>query len=201
MTKLLFFDLETTGVNHRKNGIHQISGLVDIDGIIKEEFDFKVRPNPQAVIEEEALKVGGVTREQIEAYTPMRTVYNQFTEILARYVGKFDKKDKFHLVGYNNREFDDPFLRAWFVQNFDDYFGSWFWADSLDCLVLSSYVLREERAKLQDFKLKTVAKYLGITVDETKLHDARYDIGLTREIFYKLPQYGQESNRQDRLAA
>jgi DNA polymerase III subunit epsilon len=201
MTKLLFFDLETTGVNHRRNGIHQISGLIDIDGIIKEEFDFRVRPNPQAVIEDEALKIAGVTREQIDSYPSMREVYNQFIDVLARYVSKFDRKDKFHLVGYNNRGFDDPFLRAWFEQNFDKYFGSWFWADSLDCLVLASYALRNERRKLENFQLRTVAKHLGITVDETKLHDARYDIGLTRDIFYKLPQYGQESNRQDRIAA
>jgi uncharacterized protein YprB with RNaseH-like and TPR domain len=29
--KILFFDLETTGVKFWKNGIHQISGIVDID--------------------------------------------------------------------------------------------------------------------------------------------------------------------------
>ena len=30
--KLLFFDLETTGTNPGKNGIHQISGEIVIDG-------------------------------------------------------------------------------------------------------------------------------------------------------------------------
>lgn len=32
MSKLLFFDLETTGVKFWRNGIHQIGGIVDIDG-------------------------------------------------------------------------------------------------------------------------------------------------------------------------
>ena len=63
--KLLFFDLETTGVNPGKNGIHQISGEIVIDGVSKEQFDFHVQPNPKAIIEEEALKVAGVTREQV----------------------------------------------------------------------------------------------------------------------------------------
>lgn len=40
--KLLFFDLETTGTNPGRNGIHQISGQVVIDGIVKESFDFHV---------------------------------------------------------------------------------------------------------------------------------------------------------------
>ena len=30
--KLLFFDLETTGTNPGRNGIHQISGSIVIDG-------------------------------------------------------------------------------------------------------------------------------------------------------------------------
>ena len=48
--KLVFFDLETTGVNPGKNGIHQISGTVEIDGVEQEKFDFHVQPNPKAVI-------------------------------------------------------------------------------------------------------------------------------------------------------
>lgn len=76
--KLLFFDLETTGVNPGKNGIHQISGEIVIDGVSKEQFDFHVQPNPRAIIEDEALKVAGVTREQVLAYPPMRQVYSEF---------------------------------------------------------------------------------------------------------------------------
>ena len=66
--KLLFFDLETTGTNPGRNGIHQISGQVVIDGIVKESFDFHVQPNPKAAIEDEALAVAGVTREQIAKF-------------------------------------------------------------------------------------------------------------------------------------
>ena len=61
--KLLFFDLETTGTNPGRNGIHQISGSIVIDGKRVEDFDFHVQPNPKAVIEDAALEVAGVTRE------------------------------------------------------------------------------------------------------------------------------------------
>lgn len=97
--KLLFFDLETTGTNPGRNGIHQISGQVVIDGIVKESFDFHVQPNPKADIEDEALAVAGVTREQIAKYPAMGTVYRQFVAMLGKYVDKYNSKDKFFLVG------------------------------------------------------------------------------------------------------
>lgn len=181
--KLFYFDLETTGVHPHKHGIHQISGAIEVDGVIKEEFNWKVRPNEKAHIDDEALKIANVTKDQVLAYPPMRTIYNDLTEMLAAHCDKFNKKDKFFLVGYNNASFDNQFLRGFFLQNGDNYFGSWFWANSIDTMVLASDFLKHQRMMLEDFKLKSVAKHLGIEVDEKKLHDAKYDIHLTREIY------------------
>ena len=91
-----------------KHGIHQLSGEIIIDGEVKETFDFRVQPNPQALIEQEALDVAGVTKEQILAYTPMGTVYKQFVDMLSKYVDRYNKQDKFFLAGYNNAHFDNP---------------------------------------------------------------------------------------------
>lgn len=183
MSKLFFYDLETTGTNPGRNGIHQISGEIVIDGKSLETFDFKVQPNPKAQIEDAALAVGGVTREQIMAYPPMGQVYTQLVTMLAKYVNKYDKTDKFHLVGYNNRGFDDNFFRGFFLQNGDNYFGSWFWADSIDVLVLASTFLADRRADLPNFKLATVADFLGIDTTAGKLHDASFDIYVTKAVF------------------
>lgn len=183
MSKLFFYDLETTGTNPGRHGIHQISGEIVIDGKSVETFDFKVQPNPKAQIEDAALAVGGVTREQIMAYPPMGQVYTQLVTMLAKYVNKYDKTDKFHLVGYNNRGFDDNFFRGFFLQNGDNYFGSWFWADSIDVLVLASTFLADRRADLPNFKLATVADFLGIDTTAGKLHDASFDIFVTKAVF------------------
>ena len=43
--------------------------------------------------------------------------------------------------------------------------------------------LMTRRAGMKDFGLLTVAKELGLAVDEAKAHDARYDIALTRKMF------------------
>ena len=182
--KALFFDLETTGTYPGKHGIHQMSGMIVIDGEIKETFDYKVRPNPKAEILDEALEVAGVTRDQILAYPPMGEVYHQFVDgILAKYVDRYNKTDKFFLAGYNNASFDNQFLRGWFLQNGDQYFGSWFWSNSIDVMVLATPYLAARRTEMKDFKQGTVAKTLGIQVDDTKLHDALYDIEICKAIY------------------
>lgn len=181
--KLFFFDLETTGTNPGKHGIHQISGQIVIDGVVKEKFDFKVQPNPKAAIDDKALEVGGVTKEQILAYPPMRDVYHALVDTLGKYVDKFNRKDKFFLVGYNNAAFDNNFLRGFFLQNGDEYFGSWFWSNSVDVMVLASNYLLDRRAEMENFKLSTVAKFLNIAVEDDALHDAQYDIELTKLIY------------------
>ncbi len=179
----VFYDLETTGLSPKKHSIHQIAGLVEINGKEVQEFDFKTRPHPKAILEPEALRIGGVTETQIMAYPEMSEVYLKLTVMLSKYIDKFDRTDKAWLVGYNNRSFDDPFLRSWFEQNDDPYLNSWFWSDSLDVFVLASQYLIKRRAKMVNFKLSTVAAELGITVEKSKLHDGSYDIELTRQIY------------------
>lgn len=181
--KYLFYDLETTGVKHWKHGIHQIAGIVVIGGEVKESFDIKMQPYEKVEITDEALAFAGITREDLAGYQDMANGKADFTSMLNKYVDRFNKKDKFHLVGFNNRAFDDKFLRAFFEYNGDNYFGSWFWPDSLDVLVLASFALREERTELPDFKLESVAKHLGIDFDPEAAHDALYDVQITKQIF------------------
>ncbi len=114
--KIVFFDLETTGLLVNKHGIHQISGEIVVNGETKETFDLRVQPNPKAEIVQDALDVAGVTKEQIMSYPPMGEIYRKFTAMLDRYVSKYDKKDKFFLAGYNNAGFDNQFLRHGFFR-------------------------------------------------------------------------------------
>ena len=183
LVKKLFYDLETTGVDERQNGIHQISGCLEIDGEVVEYFNFKVAPNLKAKIVDEALAVGGVTLEQIKEYPEMGLIFRKFKALLKNHCDPYNPKDKIYLVGYNNASFDDKFLRAWFLQNNDNYFGSWFYAGALDVMVLAAQYLTPRRAEMVNFKLMTVAKELGLIVDETRLHEAAYDIELTRAVY------------------
>jgi len=188
MAKLFWFDLETTGVNPAKHGIHQIAGRIEIDGVLKEKFDIKLQPNPKAQIDLEALRVASVTLDDIMGYQSFEAGYLQLTTLLGKYVDKYGKHDKFHMAGYNCQSFDSQFLRGLFMQNNDQYFGSWFWPNTIDVFVLAGEHFMNERHLFKEFKLKTVAEYLGIEVKASRLHDADYDIELTKAIYDKLKE-------------
>ena len=64
----IFYGTETTGTKPNKHSIHQLSGIVEVDGVIAEEFNFKVRPHPKAEITKEAMVICGKTEKEILAY-------------------------------------------------------------------------------------------------------------------------------------
>ena len=94
--------------------------------------------------------------------------------------------DKAILAGYNNTHFDTDFLRQWFIDNNNNYFGSYFWSNSIDVMPEASRYFVHYRPALLNFKLGTVAKALGIETDKSSLHDGLYDIKLTLLMFKKL---------------
>lgn len=181
--KIFAYDVETTGLDHQRNSIHQISWYVVIDGVVRSKESRNVRPHPKAVVDPKALEVAGVTAEEIDAYTMTQLdLYQELVVLLSKYCDKFDKKDKIYLAGFNNAKFDDLFLRKLWEINGDEYFNSWFWSNSLDAMQLSGPYLAYDRPGMKDYKLKTVAEACGIYVDDKQLHDAEYDIHLTLEI-------------------
>lgn len=180
--KTFSFDLETTGTDPNKHGIHQIAAIIETPAGYK-ELHYQVKPRDGAEIVPEALAVSGTTEEAMANYTPMREVYRDLVTHLNAAVDKYNRRDKMFLVGYNNASFDNQFLRRFFLDNGDDYFGSYFFTNPLDVFILAGVRLIEQRPAMANFKLRTVAEALGVAVDETRLHDAMYDVTLTREMF------------------
>lgn len=181
--KKLFIDTETTGTNYKLHCIHQIGGIIEIDDKIVHRFDFKLAPHPKAKIDQDALKVGRVTEEIIRSYPDQALVFAQFKAMLSDYIDPYDKTDKMYLIGYNNRGFDDFFIRMLFELNGDQFIGSYFWNDTIDALVLASQYLIGRRPNMPNFRLATVAKELGIFVDENNTHGAPYDAEITRKLY------------------
>jgi DNA polymerase-3 subunit epsilon len=183
--KAMYFDVETSGTDDKKHGILQLAGEIEIGERVVDRFNFLMKPFPNKEINDKALQSNGITREQIKKFESPTKVYESFVQILDKYIDRYDKGDKFTLIGYNAR-FDDAFLRSWFADNFNAYYGSYFHWPAIDVSNMIAVKYRNWRHKFKDFKLMTVANQLGIEIDITKAHDAMYDTKVTRAIFRKL---------------
>lgn len=183
MSKILVIDAETTGVLYYRHSIHQLAGMVVIDDVVVEKFSFNILPHEKSEITDKALEIAGVTREQVMAYPHRTTQFNAFIALLNRYIDPYNPHDKFFILGFNNSWFDNEFIRNMFVLENDGSFGVYFFQNTLDAMILATQYLMPVRHTMPSFKLKRVALYLGIKVDESKLHDAIYDCELTWEIY------------------
>lgn len=191
MKKILFLDVETTGLDAKKHGIVQLSAIMDIDGQVADRFDIKIHPHSSCACDTKALEISGNTVEQILTYTPEGEAFNLFVRFLGKHIDKFAAYDKAAFCGYN-APFDNEFVRQLFQRNGDNFFGSWFWSGTIDVMGLSLLRMLDERHAMPNFKLGTVADVIlgadrvnEMTV-EFGLHNAMTDIEITREIFLKV---------------
>ena len=187
--KRLYIDVETTGFNPYKNGIIQIAGIVEIDEVEIESFSFDCNVFEKDEISDKALEVNNKTREQIAEFEDPKEVYSKLINIMEKHINRYNKNDKFAFVGFN-ASFDYDFIRAWFKKAGDNFgIGSWCWNPYIDAMTIAFHFIGEERHLMENFKLDTVAGALGIEVDENELHDALYDVKLTRQIYRQLLSY------------
>lgn len=183
--KYIFCDLETSGLDPSKHAVLQIAGLIDIDGEIVDEFNLHIQPFEGQTLSKESLEVNNFTFDGLRTFKKPMDAYNSLMNKFNKHVDRFNKNDKFFLVGYNSN-FDDTFLRQFFKNCGDDFYGSFIWWPTIDVAAFAAEFLKEERHKFPNFKLTTVAKAFGIEVDEKEAHDALYDSHLARKIYRKM---------------
>lgn len=180
--KVLYFDCETTGTDAKLNDIVQLSGIIEVNGEVKEEFNFRCQPMNFDSVSPEALEVTGLTMEDLKSYEPASVMYKKLVNLMAKYVNKFDKTDKFYPAGYNV-SFDLQFLAEFFAKQGDKYFGSWCNWKAIDGLPIMRFLEFTEALKPENHKLGTICAHYGI---EIQAHDALSDIRATREVLQVL---------------
>lgn len=202
MIKLFFCDVETTGTDATKHGIHQLSAIIEYvndDGSreVKNKINIKMKPASQLEINDEALNVSGITKDILETYTDEKVAFKQLQHLLKQYVNPFNKQDKFFFVGYNV-SFDNQFVRELFIRNNDNYFGSMFWSNPIDLMTMAGLHLINERFDMPNFQLMSTAQRLGIEIKEESAHDAMYDIEITRDMFWLLRGGARQQETTDK---
>lgn len=115
--KIMYYDLETVTLESPVNccAFYQFSGIIEIDGVEVDRFDFLVNPNEEFEYNEDCLIFNEITRDDLASYMSHEDAHAEFIKLLDKHVDKFDKNDKLHKVGFNNGPFDDPKLWEWFA--------------------------------------------------------------------------------------
>lgn len=186
MNKMLFLDVETTGLYENIYHIWELGAILDIDGQQKDKFHMKARPPKDAPINTEALQKCSKTVEEICNYPNTQIdLKEMFEEWLGQWVDKFDKEDKMFFVAYNS-PFDYGFCRQLWKNHDDKFFGSFFWFPDIDVMRVAAWALIKQRPLLPNFQLHTVAKAMGFKVDKEHYHGAMFDTRIARRIYYKL---------------
>jgi len=184
MKKVLFLDLETTGLDPDKHGIVQLAFIAEIDGQVVEEKLWNINPGEYVEYDPKALEINGLTLAQIQTFQPYEEVYLDVINFLGRHVDRFNKYDKFIINGYNV-EFDIGFLKKLFLQDGERYFNSWFDYKSIDVFALVKILdIEGLRQRNKNQKLTTICENEGVSL--VNAHDALADIRATRELYYHL---------------
>jgi DNA polymerase III alpha subunit (gram-positive type) len=188
--KYCFVDVETTGLNVKRNHIFQLSGAIVTPGLeTLERFDYRFRPFSLEHADDEALSKTRMSLQDLEDL-PLSAdeVYQSFREILDRHVSRFDKKDKMHLVAYN-AAFDSDFIREFFSLHGDSYYGSYFWNPPICVMQAMAWFTQRVRGAFPNFRLGTMCEAAEIKWDEGAAHDAQYDISQTIKLFKYIQNY------------
>jgi len=158
---IIFFDLETTGVNIVKDRIVQI-GMIKVFADGSEQIEKSRLVNPEMLIPKEAMDVHGITDEMVEN----EPAFKQIAKGLADFMKGCD------LGGFNSNSFDIPLLCEEFSRA-----GVEFNMDNIK--FVDSFKIFQ---KMEKRDLTSAYKfYCGKKLENA--HDAIVDIKATIEVF------------------
>lgn len=183
--KLLYFDTETTGLDPIKNDIIQIAGIIEINNVVKEEFDFKTQPHSYENVSKEALEVNGITIEQLKTYPMPQETLCKLIKLFDKYVFKYNKQDKFFPIG-QNIPFDVNFLFEFCKKCKFNYLGSYLDHHKGDTMALLMALMVQGKIPVSGIKLENACKELGVELVDA--HNALADIRATRLLWKKLSE-------------
>lgn len=185
--KILWVDLETTGLDNNECAIVQIAALLENEeGKIVDSFVEWVKPHRTARIDEDALEVIGKTREELDEGIEGKVFMNEFIDFLGRHIDRYNSYEKLVFAGYNVK-FDLDFLAKFFKRNGYDYFFGFVYGMPFDVgsmVMLGRIFGVIDSDNLNKNSLEAVCRYLDVKLN--KKHDALDDIRAVRSVYYDL---------------
>lgn len=181
--KILYFDVETTGTNPAIHEIIQFAGIIEIDGKIIEEVNYRCQPEKWGNISDDALAVTKITREELQGFEKPGAIFYKIRAFFENHVNKYDKADRLYPAGHNVN-FDLNFLQQ-FWKKYGDHWGTGSYQNwrALDSRVFANFMIYAGKLPVDNVKLQTLCEHFDI---EIKAHDALSDIRATRLLIHKM---------------
>lgn len=194
-SKLLYLDVETTGLVKYLHGIIQVAYIIEIDGQVKKRGSYKINPatyNRTIKVSPEALKANHYTIDQMKTFGNAKEACDDFLAVLDQYIDRWDWEDKFIMVGYNT-DFDAGFIQEWFADSgytkvkdsgYERY-GQYIDYRHLDVFALVKYLVHAGK-EYTGKSMALVPACKAILDLELDAHDAVADIEATRDLHLHL---------------
>ena len=184
MKKVLWLDVETTGLDCRKHGLREVGFIIEIDGVEVDKGVFKINPftytTKDVVIDDYALEISKVSIEDLKSYDRVSYCFKELMKKLVKYVNVNDKNDCFVIVGYNVA-FDIGFIKEWFKEmGLQDSYKDLFHYKSLDVFSIVFALRHIGLNSAENDKLETMCNYFGIGIEA---HNALSDIEATKKLY------------------
>ena len=184
MKKVLWLDVETTGLDCKKHGLREVGFIIEIDGVEVDKGVFKINPftytTKDVVIDDYALEISKVSIEDLESYDRVSYCFKELMKKLVKYVNVNDKNDCFVIAGYNTA-FDIGFIKEWFKEmGLQDSYKDLFHYKSLDVFSIVFALRHLGINSAENDKLETMCNYFDI---EIEAHNALSDIEATKKLY------------------
>ena len=184
MKKVLWLDVETTGLDCGKHGLREVGFIIEIDGVEVDKGVFKINPftytTKDVEIDDYALEISKVSIEDLESYDRVSYCFKELMKKLVKYVNVNDKNDCFVIAGYN-AAFDIGFIKEWFKEmGLQDSYKDLFHYKSLDVFSIVFALRHLGLNSAENDKLETMCNYFGIGIEA---HNALSDIEATKKLY------------------
>lgn len=189
---ILFFDLETTGLESENNSVIQIAAEMYTDGKVVNAFNHKLQPNGNKFINLGALKVNKTKIRELKSFDASLEIVHKFADFLLDCKEKSGKEPL--VVCGQNVAFDVQFLNRLFADHGIVGLNEILAYRVLDTSTIAQFLIDSGKIDLKSYNLKKLSEYFK--VDQLKegddalvnvsYHDALYDVRMTARVYYAM---------------
>lgn len=185
--ELIFFDLETTGLNKEEDRIIEIAAIRVVQGEIVDSFNTFVNPGfkngLRVYLSKKISELTHITDEMLEGMRSEKQALDEF---------KCWCNDCHDFAGQNISHFDIPFMTYAMKRNQLSYEMN----ASVDTLIEAKKLRLKENGKVPDYKQTTLAAFFGITY---QAHRAITDVEACIKLWESLTKYKYEQNNNKKI--